>query len=160
MNILLIADTHGAGIESRWAEWGHRVTIIAARRVPVRAAFGVLARGLRVDRPDVVMAMPDVWPMVAAAWLVAIARRRPLVLAVRECQPAGSFWSRRAEALMVPTEGGRTSLIENGLSAGRIAVIADGTSDEERAGVIMQVLEIAAAGWGDRAGMACWDADS
>lgn len=142
-----------------WATWGHVVSV-----VPVSSFVSGVGAALVAPCPDVVVA-PLSFPGALAGWLCGIRFWCPLVLVCDDASvlpdqmPGGvARWasrrlSRTADAVICLSAQARNALIRQRVRAGRIALAAPLSPDagaDGMAGQVLQILEIAAAGYGDR----------
>jgi glycosyltransferase involved in cell wall biosynthesis len=117
-------------------------------------AFWALVTGMRAPRPAVVVASSPSLPAAAGAALVALVKRAPLVLEVRDLWPDSAvamglirrgggldrvakafewFCYRRAAHVVALTEGIRDGVVAKGVPAERVSVITNGVDQTERA---------------------------
>lgn len=151
MKILILAETdemgHGSvagttqDVVALWRAWGHEVTVTAPRA------------GFAIVRHDVVLvATRSVW---AALW--GRLSLRPLVLSFDAATPLSGRLlrlCRRVEVVLAATPVLRDGLAAAGVFPGKIAVLPGiDAGGRVRAEAVLQVLEIAVLGKGDRAGV-------
>jgi glycosyltransferase involved in cell wall biosynthesis len=119
----------------------------------VSFAFWALVAGLRAPRPAVVVASSPSLPAAAGAALVALVKRAPLVLEVRDLWPDSAvamglirrgsvldrvanavewFCYRRAARVIALTEGIRDGVVAKGVPAGRVTLITNGVDLPDR----------------------------
>jgi len=118
-------------------------------------AWWAAVAAVRAPRPDVVLASSPSLPAAAGAAVVAMARRAPLVLEVRDLWPESAiamglvrpgspfarvasalewFCYRRAKHVVALTEGIRDGVIAKGVPASRVTVITNGVDPAPEAG--------------------------
>lgn len=116
-------------------------------------AFWALVAGLRAPRPAVVVASSPSLPAAAGAAVVALVKRAPLVLEVRDLWPDSAvamglirrgsgldrvarglewFCYRRAAHVIALTEGIRNGVVAKGVPASRVSLITNGVDLADR----------------------------
>ncbi|MCX7751753.1 MAG: glycosyltransferase family 4 protein [Blastocatellia bacterium] len=142
-------DIDGVRVFRVYTWHGSRKTFASRAATYVTFLCSALLAGLVVRRPDVVMTWTDPPLLPLVGWVIALARRRPLVVVVQDVYPEVAVrvgilrhpWIirlmnalislplRRATRVVAISEGMRRRLLEKGVSAENIVVIpnwADG----------------------------------
>lgn len=175
-----------------WARWGHDVTVITAtpnapgngrsatetidgiRVVRVATVMAALLAGWAQARPQVVVATSPQRSAAICGWLLGLIRRVPFVLeldgpgatrpgrALRLMEKLELFLYRRAACVVAATDACKRNLVERGVPADAITVVADLAEDSAAAASthsaripaseMLQALELAAAGHGGKVG--------